>query len=61
MENRTTTNTFLQFLDRDGSTKLVSIESILDGGVPIFDDGENEGDDMELMNDDLVDVDGNPV
>lgn len=56
--NPTTTDTYLKFIDNDGETHLVSIESILEGGYPI--DSEN-GDDMELVSNILLDYEGNPI
>lgn len=62
MENRTTTNTFLKYVNpRTKEQKLVSIESILDAGVPIIAEGDGEGDELELVSRKLCDVWGDPV
>lgn len=55
--NRTTTNTYLKF-DENGVQRLVSIDSILNDGYPI--DPEN-GDELDLVEDKLCDVWGDPV
>lgn len=58
MENRTTANTFLNFIDAEGDRHLVSIGSLLYSGHPI--DAES-GDDMDLANENLLDINGDPV
>lgn len=62
MENRTTTNTFLKYVNpHTKEQKLVSIESILDVGVPIITEGDGEGDELELSTNELCDAWGDPV
>lgn len=53
-----TTNTYLKFKDAAGNYKLVSIDSILNGGYPI--DAEN-GEDLELVSDELLNIDSEPL
>jgi hypothetical protein len=56
--NRTTTNTFVNFYDENGGTKLVSIDSIMVDGYPI--DAET-GEDLEPCGSELYDENGDPV
>lgn len=57
MDNASATNRYLRFLQENGSPVLISIESILHAGFPIDEDGV----DMELESNDLLDCDGNPT
>lgn len=54
--NRTTTNTFLTF-DNNGHHIQVSIASILESGYPL----DHNGDEMDLVTDELSDCEGDPV
>lgn len=57
-----TTNTFLKFKDPNKTEPVLwSVADLINVGCPIISDGENEGDDMELVSDDLYDKDGNPL
>ena len=53
----TTSSTYLLFEDGKGHQRLVSIESILDGGNPMDEDG-NE---MDLVSSELVDWNSDPI
>lgn len=54
--NRTTTNTFLTF-DNNGHHIQVSIASVLESGYPL----DHNGDEMDLVTDELSDCEGDPV
>ena len=57
--NRTTTNTFVNFYDdKNGGTKLVSIDSIMVDGYPI---DEETGEDLEPCGGNFYDNEGDPV
>ena len=58
MENRTTSNTYLKFIDSEGATSIVSIDSIVYSGHPI---DKETGDDLDLYDSNMVDINGNPV
>ena len=56
-----TTNTFVEFKDSTGEIKRVSIETLIFDGAPINMEGEFEGEEMELVSNQLVDCDGDPL
>ena len=61
MPRNTIYDTFLHYIDENGNDKLVSVSDILASGVPIYSSGDEEGDDMELVSDILVDENFDPI
>lgn len=57
--NATTTNTYVNFVDTENDNAIVSvsIDSLIYSGTPVDDNGE----DMETLDDLLVDYDGDPI
>lgn len=57
----TTSDVFLKYKSADGREILQSVSDLQYVGSPIESYGSKEGEDMELVSDQLFDKDGNPL